>query len=85
MEGTPPSTWISKTAWAPLPSGFPSSKTPPPPVWICTKLLDTVILLKLTYMIFLLDQFQFSVNSAFVGHVKIPFSRLLKQAYTVCK
>ena len=60
--------------------------TPPPsPVWICTKLLDTVILLKLTYMIFLLDKFQFSVNSAFVGHVKIPFSRLLKQAYTVCK
>ena len=36
-------------------------------------------------MIFLLDKFQFSVNSAFVGHVKIPFSHLLKQAYTVCK
>ena len=26
----PASTWISKTAWVPLPSGFPSSKTPPP-------------------------------------------------------
>ena len=26
----PPSTWISKTASALLPSGFPSSKTPPP-------------------------------------------------------
>ena len=30
---TPPSTWISKTAWAPLPSGFPGSKTPSP-IWI---------------------------------------------------
>ena len=41
----PPSTWISKTASALLPSGFPSSKTPPPPIWISIKLLDTVILL----------------------------------------
>ena len=41
---TPPSTWISKTAWAPLHSGFPSSKTPAP-IWISIKLLDTVILL----------------------------------------
>ena len=40
----PPSTWISKTAWAPLHSGFPSLKTPPP-IWISIKLLDTVILL----------------------------------------
>ena len=41
---TPASTWISKTAWALLPSGFPSSKTPPP-IWISIKLLDTVILI----------------------------------------
>ena len=41
---SPPSTWISKTASAPLPSGFPSSKSPPP-IWISITLLDTVILL----------------------------------------
>ena len=40
----PPSIWISKTAWAPLHSGFPSWKTPAP-IWISIKLLDTVILL----------------------------------------
>ena len=41
---TPPPTWISKTVWAPLPLGFPSSKTLPP-IWISIKLLDTVILI----------------------------------------
>ena len=40
----PPSTWISKTAWAPLHSGFPSSKTSPP-IWISIKLLNTIILI----------------------------------------
>ena len=40
----PPSTWISKTAWAPLHSGFPSSKTSPP-IWISIKWLNTIILI----------------------------------------
>ena len=39
-----PSTGISKTAWAPLHSGFPSSKTSPP-IWISIKLLNTIMLI----------------------------------------
>ena len=84
---TPSPTWISKTAWAALPSGFSSSKTPPP-IWISIKLLDTVILiytqcrriLLSTLMIFLSNKSQFSMNSVFVVKVKIPFSHLFKQA-----
>ena len=41
---TPTSTWISKTAWAPLHLGFPRFKDPPP-IWISIKLLGTMILL----------------------------------------
>ena len=44
FDPPPPYTWISKTAWGPLPSGFPSSKTPHS-IWISIKLLDTVILI----------------------------------------
>ena len=91
---TPISTWISKTAWGPFRSGFQVQRPPSPPtIWISIKLLDTVILLYTqcrrillgTWMIFLLNKSQFSVNSVFVVKGKIPFSHVQKWVCIQCE
>ena len=71
----------------PSPLDFQVQRPPPQPIWISIKFLHTIILIYTqcrrillgTWKIFLLNKSQFSV---FVVKVKIPFSHLLKQAYT---